>query len=142
MYTLLLHFSLPYRAYHVFTDAYTTGSVFKIGYFITNPKLQSLNKAAFVCDIKTMLDKRRNPYTIQNNNHTLIRRMLITASDTLSTAEGKNRVTVSLTAPYRDTATNTRLAEITLPSSTYAMKVMNTVILLATKKEAKFSPRR
>lgn len=68
--------------------------------------------------------------------------MLTLASDTLSIAEGKKRVTVSLTALYRDTATNTRLAVITLPSRTYVVKVTNTMILLATKKEAKLSPRR
>lgn len=68
--------------------------------------------------------------------------MLTTASDTFSTAEGKKRVTVNRTAPYSVTATNTRLAVITLPSSTYVVKVTKTMILLATKNDAKFIPLR
>lgn len=64
------------------------------------------------------------------------------ASDTVSIAEGKNRVTVRRTAPYSDTATNTRLADIVLPTSTYTVKVTNRMILFAVKNEAMFSPRR
>lgn len=73
---------------------------------------------------------------------TLILLMLMAASDTFSIAEGKNNVTVRRTAVYRDTVTNTRLAEMVFPNSTYMRNVTNRMILLATKNEAMFSPRR
>lgn len=63
-------------------------------------------------------------------------------SDSFSIAEGKNRVTVRRTALYSDTATNTRLAEMVLPTSTYTVKVTNRMILFAVKNEAMFRPRR
>ena len=66
--------------------------------------------------------KKRHKIHLQHNKvmcqQTLILRMLTNASDTFSTAEGKKRVTVNRTAPYSDTATNTRLAVITLPRRT------------------------
>ncbi|KAL0614676.1 UPF0764 protein C16orf89 [Plecturocebus cupreus] len=55
--------------------------------------------------------ERKAPTTLKwHLPPTWILRMLTIASDTLSTAEGKKRVTVNRTAPYSVTATNTRLA--------------------------------
>ncbi len=77
-----------------------------------------------------------------DGGRTLILRMLMADSDTFSIAAGKNRVTVRRMALYSDTATNTRLAEILLPTRTYTVNVTNRMILFAVKNEAMFSPRR
>lgn len=73
---------------------------------------------------------------------TLILLMLIRDSESFSMAKGKKRVMVSLTAPYRQMATKTVPADSSFPTSTYTQTVMKMMILLATEKDAMFSPRK